>query len=103
MRVAVVQLNSRNDRKSNVDNALRLVDEAAKQGARFVLLPEYATFVGGYDDYPVNAESVPGQPPAEWPSRPKRHGIYLHAGSLIETAPSPEPLLQHLRALQSIG
>jgi predicted amidohydrolase len=89
MRVAVVQLNSNNDRKSNVDNALQLVDEAAEQGARFVLLPEYATFVGGYDAYPVNAESVPGPTSGRMAAKAKEHGIYLHAGSLIETTPVP--------------
>jgi predicted amidohydrolase len=89
MRVAVIQLNSKNDRETNVQNALRLVDQAAGQGSQFVLLPEYTTFVGGYEGYPVNAEPVPGPTSTRLSAKAKEHGIYLHGGSLIETTPDP--------------
>lgn len=88
MRVAVIQLNSKHDLQSNVENALRLVDEAAGRKAQFVLLPEYATFLGGYEDYPANAEPVPGPISRRMAAKSKQHGIYLHCGSMIETSPA---------------
>ena len=38
--VAVVQMNSRDDKAANVTTALELIDRAAAGGARLVALPE---------------------------------------------------------------
>jgi predicted amidohydrolase len=90
MRAAVIQLNSRLlDRHKNVVNALKLVDEAAQGGARFVLLPECMTFMGAYEHYDRVAEQIDG-PTAEMAAESARkHGIYLHIGSLTERSPVP--------------
>lgn len=84
MRVAVIQLNASRDLVTNVNNAMRLVDDAAKQGAQFVLLPEYSTFVGAYEAYPENAEQIPGPTTDLMCAKAKHYGIYLHGGSMIE-------------------
>ena len=90
MQAAVIQLNSRKiNRHENVVNAMRLVDQAAQQGAEFVLLPECMTFVGTYDHYAEIAEDIAG-PTAEMAAKSARkNGIYLHIGSLTERSPLP--------------
>jgi deaminated glutathione amidase len=90
MRVSVIQLNARQDRQTNVQNALRLVDQAAEQGALFVELPECTTFLGSYNRYAENSESVPGPTSELMSAKAKQHGIYLHAGSLTERSSSPD-------------
>lgn len=89
MRVAVIQMNSRGNRRQNVQNALHLVDQAANQGAEFVLLPEYMTFLGGYENYKKAAESVPGETSEALAQKALQHKLYLHSGSLIEKSEDP--------------
>jgi len=89
MRVSVIQLNARQDRQTNVQNALRLVDKAAEQGAQFVLLPECATFLGGYNQYTENSESVPGPTSEMMSAKARQKGIYINTGSLIERSSIP--------------
>lgn len=46
MRIAACQLNSREDRTSNLGTARRLLDQAAAQGADLAVLPEYVDYLG---------------------------------------------------------
>ncbi len=87
MRVSVIQFNSSQDRETNVARALALVDRAAAQGAQFVLLPEYATFLGSYERYLENSETVPGPTSVVMAAKARQHGITILAGSLIERSP----------------
>jgi predicted amidohydrolase len=89
VRVAVIQMNSRGNRLQNVQKALNLVDQAASQGAEFVLLPEYMTFLGGYENYKKAAESVPGETSEALAKKALQHKIVLHGGSLIEKSVDP--------------
>jgi deaminated glutathione amidase len=90
MRAAIVQINAcHTDREMNVANALRLVDEAAAQGAEFVLLPEYMTFNGSYSLFEAMSETVPGSTTELISAKAKEHGISIHAGSLIEKSEVP--------------
>lgn len=84
MRVAVVQMNSGDDREQNVRRALELVDQAVEQGATFVVLPEYMTFLGPYEGFPDASETIPGSTFERLAAKAREHGIYLHGGSLIE-------------------
>ncbi len=90
MRVSVIQFNSSSDRATNVEKALQLVDRAAAQGAKFVMLPEYATFVGSYDQYDKNSETIPGPTFMAMAAKARQHGITIHTGSLIERSPRPD-------------
>ncbi len=87
MRVAVIQLNAAGGRDENLAHALRLIEQAARRGAQLVLLPEYATFLGRYEDFPAAAESIPGPTTERLAACARQHSIYLHAGSLIERSP----------------
>ncbi len=90
MRVAVIQMRSAGEREKNVGHALELIDQAAGQGAQLVVLPEYATFLGAYDRFPAMSEPVPGPSSTRLAAAARRHGIFLHAGSLIEQTSDPQ-------------
>jgi predicted amidohydrolase len=89
MRVSVIQMNSSHERASNVEKALKLIDRAAAEGARFVILPEYTTFVGSYDEYDNNSETVPGPTSEAMAAKAHQYGMTIHAGSLIERSSEP--------------
>jgi predicted amidohydrolase len=89
MQVAVIQMNSGGGREQNVGRALALVDQAADQGAQFILLPEYMTFLGPYSEFAEMSESVPGPTTERLGAKARQHGIYLHGGSLIEKSADP--------------
>ena len=44
--VAIIQMNSRDDKRANIATALDLIDRAAASGARLVALPEVWPYLG---------------------------------------------------------
>jgi deaminated glutathione amidase len=92
LRVAVVQMNSRDDKDTNVEAALALIDRAAGTGARLVALPEVWTYLGPDAGNRDAAEPIPGPTIERLAERARRHGIYLHCGSVYERA-AGEPRL----------
>jgi len=82
--VAVVQMNSGEDKATNVETALRLIDEAAAIGARLAVLPEIWTYLGSDEGNRVNAETIPGPVTEALADKARQHGIYLHGGSILE-------------------
>ncbi len=90
MLVAAVQLRSGADVEANVAQALALVEEAARGGARYVQLPEYTPYLGPPAAFADVAEDVPGPTTARFAALARRHGIVVHLGSLLErTATTP--------------
>ncbi len=87
LRVAAVQMNSRDDKAANVETALALIDRAAADGARLVALPEVWSYLGPESGNRVNAEPIPGPTIDRLADRARRHGVYLHAGSILEIEP----------------
>jgi deaminated glutathione amidase len=88
LRVAAVQMNSRDDKAANVQTALELIDRAAGTGARLVALPEVWTYLGAQEGNRDNAETIPGPTIDRLAERARRHGIYLHCGSILEVRPA---------------
>lgn len=84
--VAVVQLNASEDKAANVAKALSLIDRAAATGARLIALPEIWTYLGNPAGQRAAAEFVPGDLTDILADRARRHGVYLHAGSIYERA-----------------
>ncbi len=82
--VAVLQMNSGEDKAANVETALRLIDEAAATGARLVVLPEIWTYLGVEDGNRANAESIPGPVTDALAQKARQHGIYVHGGTILE-------------------
>jgi predicted amidohydrolase len=82
--VAVLQMNSGEDKSANVETALRLIDQAAATGARLVVLPEIWTYLGDESGNRENSESIPGPVTEALSARARLHGIYVHGGSMLE-------------------
>jgi predicted amidohydrolase len=92
MKVAAVQLNSREDREANLAAADRLTRAAAADGAEFVVLPEKWTVLGSGEQLRAGAEPLDG-PAIAWARATARElGIDLIAGSIAERLPGSEML-----------
>ena len=93
IRVACVQLTSRDDKASNLEAAERLVARAASTGADVVVLPEKWNAIGGVDVLHAAAEPVDGGESVEamagWA---RTHGITLVGGSITERRAGREKL-----------
>ena len=86
IQVALAQLNSRDDKAANIAEAEARIAEAAQGGARLVVLPELWTYLGPERANTVNAEPIPGPLTERLGALARRHGITLHAGSMLERA-----------------
>ena len=85
--VAAVQMNSGADKEVNVADAIELIERAAGTGARLVALPEVWTYLGDADGIRDAAEEIPGPTIERLAEEARRHGIYLHCGSIFEQVP----------------
>ncbi|MEU4775677.1 carbon-nitrogen hydrolase family protein [Micromonospora sp. NPDC023644] len=89
MRVAVCQLNSRDDRKANLAAAEAVLERAAAAGADLALLPEFVDYLGPAVGLP-EPEPVDGEVGRFFADRARRLGIWLIAGSIHERGPDPD-------------
>jgi predicted amidohydrolase len=87
LNVAIVQMNSQADKSANIAAALDLIDRAAATGARLVALPEVWPYLGPDDVSRDQAEAIPGPITEALAQRARRHGIYIHGGSIYEKRP----------------
>jgi len=90
MKVAVVQMSAGQDRRRNIDKACRLVSEAARQKANWVLLPEAFSFRGriGKDlSFHELAEGIPGESTEPLCVLAGEKKIFILAGTVCEKIP----------------
>ena len=87
LNIAVLQMNSKADRGENITAALALIDQAAATGTRVVTLPEVWPYLGPEDANRDHAETIPGPITDLLAERARRHGIYIHGGSIYESRP----------------
>jgi predicted amidohydrolase len=88
MRVAVCQLNSREDRAANLAVARDLLDRAATAGADLAVLPEYVDYLGRAAGEP-KPEAVDGEFAAFFAEAARRLGMWVLAGSFHEASADP--------------
>jgi predicted amidohydrolase len=89
MRVAVCQVNSREDRDQNLAVAREMLERAAAAGAEFAVLPEYVDYLGPGAGAP-KPEGVDGEFAAFFGAAARELGIWVHAGSFHEAGPDSE-------------
>jgi predicted amidohydrolase len=87
LQVSVVQMNSGADKRENIAAALDLIDRAAATGARLIALPEVWPYLGPDDANRDNAETIPGPITEMFAERARRHGVFIHGGSIYEVRP----------------
>lgn len=90
MRIAVLQVNSRDDKAENIRVALELLDRAGRAGADVAVLPEYVDFLGAKEAGLAAAEPIPGPTSETFAARARALGIWVLAGSIRETGPDPD-------------
>ena len=89
MRVAVCQLNARDDRAENLRVARGLLERAAAGGADLAVLPEYVDYLGRADGSP-KPEPIDGEFATFFADAARELGIWVHAGSFHEVGPDAE-------------
>lgn len=95
VKIAAVQMVSTPDVEENIATARRLVTEAARQGAKLVLLPEYWPVMGMKDsDKVLHAEELDAGPIQKFMADISREqGIWLIGGTLPMVAPEADKVL----------
>jgi predicted amidohydrolase len=84
MKIGLAQLNSRQDKSANLASAGAAIDRLAADGVDLVLLPEMFNHLGSDEENARAAETIPG-PSTVWAQdRARKHGLFVHCGSVIE-------------------
>jgi predicted amidohydrolase len=86
MRVAVCQLNARDDRAANLEMARDLLGRAALAGADLAILPGYVDYLGRADGAP-KPEPIDGEFAGFFGATARELGMWVHAGSFHEAGP----------------
>jgi len=87
MKVSLIQMNSVSDKAANIGAVEALIERAVREEKPdWVLLPEFFDWAGGSKaDKLKNAEIFPGGPAYEMArGQASKHGIFVHAGSIME-------------------
>lgn len=91
-KVSAVQMVSGTSVQANLDKAAELIAQAAAQGARLVVLPEYFCFLGRRDPEKLAFMETPGQGPIQsfLSEAARKHGIWLLGGTLPLQSEDPD-------------
>ncbi len=88
LRVALVQVEARDDVASNLARAAALAAVAAA-GSDLVILPEYVQYRGSAEGFRASAATVPGTTTAPFAAVAAAAGCYVLAGSHAEASADP--------------
>lgn len=91
MKVAAIQMVSSPQVTDNLAVAVRLIDEAAQQGAELVVLPEYFCLLGRSDGDKLQVRETPGAGPIQEALRAaaRRSKVWLVGGTLPMATDEP--------------
>ncbi len=87
MKISLIQMNSISDKAANIAAARALIERAVvEEGPDWILLPEQFDWAGGVKgDKSRTAEALPGGPAYSMAQEmAERHGVFVHAGSIME-------------------
>mgnify|MGYP001008288092 CR=1 FL=1 len=83
--MALLQLDTQDDKRVNLKRIGELIDEAAAKRAQFICMPEMANYIGVGNGPYENAEDIPGGPTTSlYSEKAKKYGIWIHGGSITE-------------------
>jgi deaminated glutathione amidase len=88
LKVAFVQMNSNDDKKANLEQAMAYIREASAGQAQLVILPEYFTYLGPKERYLEMAETIPGPTTNQMSELARELKIGLLCGSMPEVTAS---------------
>src|SRR5262249_11934671 len=71
----------------NLANVELALDQAPAQGAQFVALPEYWSYLGPYSQFDEVAQAIPGPAIDLLQRKARQHGMIVHGGSIVERHP----------------
>jgi predicted amidohydrolase len=95
MKVALIQMNSGSDKATNLAVAKELIERAiAEEKPDWIALPEVFDFMGGTrEEKAAAAEVLPDGPAYRlMQSLARTHGVFIHAGSILEKIPGEDRL-----------
>ncbi len=90
MRVALIQLRSTRDVDANLATCHRLAEQAAETGARWILFPENAPFLGKDEDKIPLAETIDGAQIDFFRQMARSFDAWITVGSFAEKSPDPD-------------
>lgn len=82
--IAMVQMDSQNDKGENLRQACAWIDEAAAYGVKLVCFPEVMNLIGKNVGEGGGRERIPGYTTEILCKKAAEHGIYIHGGSITE-------------------
>lgn len=95
MKIALIQMNSTDDKAANLEQAQRLIEECVtKEKPDWISLPEVFSFMGGSREDKIAAADVFPNGPAYllMQSLAARHQVHIHAGSMLQKVPGQDRL-----------
>src|SRR4029453_5405372 len=103
VRVALVQMNSQDDKAANLERAEGLVAQAAAGGRAPVVRPERGTYLGPGKRHAEVAEPIPGETSELLGRLASRYRFLLVAGSYLEAVEGSERFYNTCVALSPDG
>lgn len=85
--IAMIQMDTQNNKGENLKQACAWIDEAAARGAKLVCFPEVMNLIGRNVGEGGGKEQIPGYTTEILCAKAKEHGIYIHGGSITEERP----------------
>lgn len=82
--VALIQMNTQNNKGENLKQACAWIDEAAARGAKLICFPEVMNLIGRNVGEGGGREKIPGYTTEILCRKAKEHGVYIQGGSVTE-------------------
>ncbi|MDD2721014.1 MAG: carbon-nitrogen hydrolase family protein [Gallionella sp.] len=104
-KVAAIQMASGPNVESNLSEARRLIANAAKQGARLVVLPEFFAIMGLTEQDKLKVSEQPGLGPIQafLSETARQHKIWLVGGSIPLAANTPDKVRNTCLVFNELG
>ena len=89
--MAAIQIDSQDDKASNLERISHMIDEAASKHADFITMPEFVNYIGSRAGFIENAESIPEGPTSElFIEKARQYHVWIQGGSIAERIPDDD-------------